>query len=100
MPRLRAILVSQVCLVLATAQSTDELLVRKYQKAKHDELIATGQRHVDLGWAIKDKGLIPQATYQFVLAVELSERIAECRLLLDLVDDLFVTDQQSEIRRL
>ncbi|MFK7741654.1 MAG: hypothetical protein AB8H80_15155 [Planctomycetota bacterium] len=56
------------------AQSSSEIHVRAYEKKRREERLATGQRHVDLGWSIKDKGLITQATYQFVLAVELSHR--------------------------
>lgn len=54
-------------------QNTADLLLADYQKRRDEELIATGQRHVDLGWSIKDTGLISQATWQFVRAVELSD---------------------------
>lgn len=67
------LLVALLAAAPAAAQTHNEIQVRAYEKKRKEELIATGQRHVDLGWSIKDKGLIPQATYQFVLAVELSE---------------------------
>lgn len=67
------LVVLAACAAGITAQSVNEMLVRDYEKKRKDELIATGQRHVDLGWSIKDKGLIAQATWQFVRAVELSE---------------------------
>lgn len=55
------------------AQTASDLLVKDYHKRLQAELIETGQRHVDLGWGIRNSGLIPQCTYQLVLAVELSE---------------------------
>ncbi len=68
---------SRLSLVLwlgvVTAQSTNDLLVTDYQKRRDEELIATGQRHIDLGWDIRNSGLIAQATFQYVRAVELSE---------------------------
>src|SRR5687768_17114328 len=57
----------------AGAQTANDLAVSDYKKRLREERIATGQRHVDLGWSIKDKGLIQQATWQFVRAVELSD---------------------------
>jgi hypothetical protein len=57
----------------ACAQSGNDLLVADYQKRRDEELIATGQRHIDLGWDIRNSGLVAQATYQYVRAVELSE---------------------------
>ena len=57
----------------AAAQSANEMLVAEYQKRRDEELIATGQRHIDLGWDIRNSGLIQQATWQYVRAVELSE---------------------------
>ncbi len=57
----------------APAQTANDLLVAEYDKRRDDELLATGQRHVDLGWSIRDSGLVQQATWQFVRAVELSE---------------------------
>lgn len=83
MIRLHATFVSLVCLALwatpfwfatgCTAQTASDLLVRNYHKRLQVELIETGQRHVDLGWGIRNSGLIAQCTYQLVLAVELSE---------------------------
>jgi len=55
------------------AQSATDMLVADYEKARAAELLASGQRHVDLGWSIRDSGLIQQATWQFVRAVEVSE---------------------------
>ncbi|HEX5052812.1 MAG TPA: hypothetical protein VFZ65_13630 [Planctomycetota bacterium] len=55
------------------AQSATDMLVADYHKRHEEELIAAGQRHVDLGWSIRRSGLEQQATYQFVRAVELSE---------------------------
>jgi len=73
MSRLRAVLVACACLSTCAAQTVTDLLARDYSKRLQAELIATGQRHVDLGWSIRNSGLIPQCTYQLVLAVELSE---------------------------
>ncbi|MFY9342148.1 MAG: hypothetical protein WAT39_06655 [Planctomycetota bacterium] len=73
---MRAVLLSMLAAALAPpvlAQNATDLLVADYQKRRDEELIATGQRHVDLGWSIRDSGLIQQATWQFVRAVELSE---------------------------
>ncbi|HEX6813940.1 MAG TPA: hypothetical protein VF384_20120 [Planctomycetota bacterium] len=70
----------------AAAQSANDLLVAEYQKRRKEELIATGQRHVDLGWDIRDSGLIQQATWQYVRAVELSEGEHEgAKLVLNIV---------------
>jgi hypothetical protein len=55
------------------AQSVGDMLVADYDKRRKEELIAAGQRHVDLGWSIRDKGLQQQATLQFVRAVDVSE---------------------------
>lgn len=57
----------------APAQTERDRNVATYEKAKKDELIAAGQRHVDLGWGIRDTGLRQQSTYQLVRAVEISE---------------------------
>jgi hypothetical protein len=57
----------------AAAQTANDLAVADYKKRLREERLATGQRHVDLGWSIKDRGLIQQATWQFVRAVELSD---------------------------
>jgi len=58
---------------VAVAQSATDLLVADYEKRREEELIAAGQRHVSLGWDIRDTGLQQQATLQFVRAVEVSE---------------------------
>lgn len=63
-----------LCLSPCRGQTASDLNRKDYDKRLHAELIATGQRHVDLGWGIRNSGLIPQCTYQLVLAVELSER--------------------------
>lgn len=77
MQRLHTIAAAVVCLTLAlttaAAQSANDLNVRAYENKRKEELIATGQRHVDLGWGLRNRGLIQQTTYQLVLAVELSE---------------------------
>jgi hypothetical protein len=77
MPRPHTIAAAVVCvsvgLATAAAQSANDINVRNYEKKRKEELIATGQRHVDLGWGLRNKGLIQQTTYQLVLAVELSE---------------------------
>jgi hypothetical protein len=81
MKQWHATLVCFVCSSLSTvlwtstcrAQTANDMLVRKYEKSRKEELLETGQRHVDLGWSIRNSGLIPQCTYQLVLAVELSE---------------------------
>jgi len=69
----RSALIALVFCATCVAQSAGDLLRRDYQKRLDAELIATGQRHVDLGWGIRNSGLISQCTYQLVLAVELSE---------------------------
>ena len=68
--------IAAAVLVLAgaiAAQSVGEMLEKEYQKLRKEELLAAGQRHVDLGWSIRDKGLQQQATLQFVRAVDVSE---------------------------
>ncbi len=62
-----------VCCSVGLAQSANDINVRAYEKKLKEELLETGQRHVDLGWGLRNSGLIPQCTYQLVLAVELSE---------------------------
>lgn len=68
-----------VCLLLGSSlaslkgQTASDQLVAEYKKRHREELLAAGQRHVSLGWSIKDSGLIAQATWQFVRAVEVSE---------------------------
>lgn len=57
----------------APAQNANDLLVAEYQKRRNEERLEAGQRHVSLGWSIRDSGLIQQATWQFVRAVEVSE---------------------------
>ncbi|MFT4515920.1 MAG: hypothetical protein ACI89X_004201 [Planctomycetota bacterium] len=73
MNRLHATFVLLVCSSLCLAQSANDINVRAYEKRLKEELLETGQRHVDLGWGVRNSGLIPQCTYQLVLAVELSE---------------------------
>jgi hypothetical protein len=73
MNRLHATLVSLVCTSFCLAQTASDMLVKDYEKKLKEELLETGQRHVDLGWGIRNSGLIAQCTYQLVLAVELSE---------------------------
>jgi len=68
-----AVVCGALTLGAAAAQSANEINVRAYEKKRREELIAAGQRHVDLGWGLRNKGLIQQTTYQLVLAVELSE---------------------------
>jgi hypothetical protein len=58
---------------LCRAQSPTELLRKDYEKQVEEELIATGQRHVNLGWKIRNSGLQQQATWQFLRAVEASK---------------------------
>jgi hypothetical protein len=73
MNRLHATFVFLVCSSFCLAQSANDINVRAYEKKLKEELLQTGQRHVDLGWGLRKSGLIPQCTYQLVLAVELSE---------------------------
>lgn len=77
MNRLHATFAQMMCLVVCSsfclAQSANDINVRAYEKKLKEELLETGQRHVDLGWGLRNSGLIPQCTYQLVLAVELSE---------------------------
>jgi len=68
-----AVLLGAALAATGAAQSATDMLVADYEKARAAELLASGQRHVDLGWSIRDSGLIQQATWQFVRAVELSE---------------------------
>src|SRR5690606_5813996 len=53
--------------------ASGDALTRAYEKKLREELLETGQRHLDLGSDIRNSGLIPQCTYQLMLAVELSE---------------------------
>ena len=73
MNRMLAAIAGLVFLSTCAAQTASDLLKRDYRKRLEAELVETGQRHVDLGWGIRNSGLIPQCTYQLVLAVELSE---------------------------
>ncbi|MEO6595955.1 MAG: hypothetical protein ABIP94_14480 [Planctomycetota bacterium] len=73
-----SVVVSQLVVGLAlgtvlAAQSANDMLVADYNKRLEEELMATGLRHVNLGWAIRKSGLERQATFQFVRAVEVSE---------------------------
>ena len=72
MSRMLAAIAGLVFLSTCAAQTASDLLKRDYHKRLEAELVETGQRHVDLGWGIRNSGLIPQCTYQLVLAVELS----------------------------
>lgn len=57
----------------AAAQTERDRNVATYEKRRKEELIAAGQRHVDLGWGMRDSGLQQQVTFQLVRAVEISE---------------------------
>src|SRR5688572_24016768 len=70
---LALLFVALVPMGAARAQTASETLVKDYEKARLEELLEAGQRHVSLGWSIRDTGLIQQAQWQFVRAVELSE---------------------------
>jgi hypothetical protein len=73
MPCLPACAVAVLLALCAAAQNANDLNVAEYQKRREEELLEAGQRHVSLGWSIRDTGLIQQATWQFVRAVEVSE---------------------------
>ncbi|MCA8952640.1 MAG: hypothetical protein KDE27_24215 [Planctomycetes bacterium] len=55
----------------ATAQSSAHAAA--YEKERRAELAEIGKRHAMYGLALRKSGLVPQATFQFVRAVELSE---------------------------
>jgi hypothetical protein len=46
---------------------------KDYLKRQRTVLVEAGGRHLDLGLWCRDKGLVPQATTEFILAVETSE---------------------------
>lgn len=71
------------------AQSVNDQLVARYQRAHADELLEAGTRHVNLGLAMRKSGMVQQATYEFVRAVEVSEsRLAYATKVLGLMRSL------------
>lgn len=57
-----------LCAVVAAQQR-----VAEYEKMRTKALAEAGQRHLELGSWARDQGLVPQATAQFLRAVEISE---------------------------
>jgi hypothetical protein len=79
-------LAALLLVVAAPTQNANDLLVAEYQKRRDEERLEAGQRHVSLGWSIRDSGLIQQATWQFVRAVEVSDGKHDgARLVLNIV---------------
>jgi len=65
--------ISTLLTTSATAQTGHDLVVADYQKRRTAMLAEAGQRHLQLGSWARDKGLVPQATAQFLRAVVVSE---------------------------
>lgn len=55
------------------AQSAHDMVVANYQKQRDEALFDAGQRHLQLGSWARKAGLVPQATAQFLRAVEVSQ---------------------------
>ncbi len=47
--------------------------LRDFEKKRYKNLLYAGQRHLKLGVWCRDKGLVPQATAEFIRAVEVSD---------------------------
>lgn len=58
---------------LAAAQSPSPAAHAEFEKRRTKVLAEAGQRHLELGSWARDAGLVPQATTQFLRAVEVSE---------------------------
>lgn len=50
-----------------------EKLAREFESRKREVLIEAGHRHLELGLWCRDKGLVQQASNEFIAAVEVSE---------------------------
>src|SRR5262245_4577833 len=55
------------------AQTSTDMLVADFHKVRTRELAEAGQRHLQLGSWARDRRLVPQATAQFLRAVEVSQ---------------------------
>jgi len=69
---LRAVALALLAASLVGQTSTD-LLVADFYKVRTRELAEAGQRHLELGSWARKAGLVPQATAQFLRAVEVSQ---------------------------
>jgi hypothetical protein len=70
--RVACLLLSLFAAPLA-AQSTHDILQSDYRKAREAALFDAGQDHLELGSWARKHGLVPQATTEFLRAVEVSE---------------------------
>ena len=61
-------------LLLALLTTTATYAQTSFEKYKHDILMDAAQRHLDLGVWCRDRGMTSQATVEFYLAVEVSEK--------------------------
>jgi hypothetical protein len=66
-------LATVLLLAAAPAQSAAEMIGKEYERRRDDELAEAGQRHLRLGSWARDQGLVPQATAQFLAAVDVSK---------------------------
>src|SRR5262245_62828947 len=60
-------------LAAASAQTASEMIATDYLRKRDDALAEAGQRHLQLGSWARKQGLVPQATAQFVAAVDVSK---------------------------
>lgn len=72
MPTLRSIATLAACLLTALAAAAQSRAA-DYEKRRMATLAEAGQRHLRLGSWARDQGLVPQATAQFLRAVEICE---------------------------
>ena len=71
---LLALAIPFLALGAAAQDSRTARLHRDFMAKKRQVLLEAGQRHLELGIWCRDKGLIPQATSEFIDAVEVSEK--------------------------
>ncbi len=67
------VLFAALLVTVVNAQSGTDLIVADYYKVRDRELAEAGQRHLKLGSWARDAGLVPQATSQFLRAVEVGQ---------------------------
>jgi hypothetical protein len=71
--RIRTLASLLVVVSAAVAQSPSPAALAEFEKRRTKVLAEAGQRHLELGSWARDAGLVPQATTQFLRAVEVSE---------------------------
>lgn len=92
-PSFRQAWLCSVLVALAAApalpQTSAERRAEEYAKKKQQELFAASQRHLQIGAWCRKQGLVPQATTQFLRAVEVGEgRNPGAKTVLDLMRGL------------